>query len=157
MKKLFAFTVCFITLFVCVFASSCSDSSKKEYSFEATVISNDALSFAFKAADGADGSKSVYDYLDYFSSCGTITLESKKESYGVIITSINGSAQTEDYSKYWSFYLSFTDRNGVTYASAEYGVCEIGGMTLYSASYTADSVPVFGGETYAFTYTSFES
>ena len=67
-----------------------------------------------------------------------------------MITAVNGKENAADWSKCWMLYTSDAE-----FSSTEWGGYEYNGVTLGSASFGADTLPVKKGKVYVWVYTSF--
>ena len=72
-----------------------------------------------------------------------------KDAQGMV-TAIHGKKNAADWSKCWMLYTSDAELS-----STEWGGYDYNGVTLGSASFGADTLPVKKGEVYVWVYTSF--
>ena len=153
MKKTF-FCLIFFLISVCAVGAfaSCKEGDESERA-KAKILTNDEKTFVFTADASASGEMSVYDYLVWFQESEVMTFDGSEGDFGFFVTAVNGTHQADDYSTYWSLYTSVTEKDGVIYATTEYGSYDVNGATLASASYGVSALPVFAGETYALVFT----
>ncbi len=102
--------------------------------------------FVVISVDQADGDFLLLDCMSALQKEGKMTYEMQ----GTMVQSINGKANTANFSSCWMLYTTDSE-----FSTTEYGSYTWGGQEMGSAILGAEALPVLEGALYAWVYVTF--
>ena len=134
------FLLAVLTAFVCVGCQSTGDA-------EGEVLQSSESVLIIRVTE-TDGNATLYDVMKKLRANGEIEFVSENSTYGQSLLSVNGVANTSDWSWYWASYTT-DEANGLDEMEWE-------GETWYYSAAGMSSLQVKKGECYMFLYIEYK-
>lgn len=121
--------------------------TSKEVSVKCATVENKTEDMVAIRVTDAEENTMFVDVMKSLQTGGALTFTQDAQG---MVTSVNGKENAADWSACWMLYTSDTELS-----TTEWGGYDYDGVTLGSASFGADMLPVKNGEVYIWVYTSF--